>query len=1691
MQENSIGILESKKKENVYQNYKAELEKILSASENLLGKLKSLVTGSQTSKQLNKQTAELGLLFLNELPEYKDKQAWGSNRLVQNGGKRYQRIKELLSADEWNDAGNYNLLLYFFGETKAPLVKYAWEHIRFQMYQTGYTRRSFRAPNNREMYFVNQLNLIVNLIPQSHSVTHTYTPEYKEKYSFYELSVIEQIRYCHAVGDVNQSLFMLWSAAMDMGNTEVFSVAENIIFNKDDTGKVTRSLIKALLNSEKQECWQLVEKLLLAAQRQEGLRQTVLEALDETSIGALRYMIKVIIENNLARFSSVVRSIDVWAGLGWESERETTVKYFLEKAAHYLNNTNEIPGAVKSDNNADVYMALWAQGVYDIDKTVPLLQQLYKEGNAEKRTLALLFAGITHHPALRMPLLYTALADEDLQPLACVAWAIHNEVSAGQNNKFYNEHYPGLFNELHTLYKRVTVKERTFESYIFSWLKIKFEKKNIMLSMLRLTDNEEKLTTVLQYFDVMDAVAKRQLTDIILPGYSRYNFTNEKEKTGPLTEMQRGYALLILKDRSEYSIAFKALKNTAFTAAEATVFPDLLKRKAAEFRNGILEILLKQSDDIITTVVNAVLQGDTDQRLAALDIMLQLQKSRRLNENIQTWLSTFKQRKTISQSEEILLSQLEQSGGTKDISAANGYGLFNPLNMAAIVQPQIKAGNIYEKWYAAHEFAFSMPYSDIKKALMSLIDTLKQYKDYEYEVENYDGSKEKVLLGNQFRTKSYKKAYVENKDSYEDYPLPDVWREWYTANGLHPRDLFIISISTSHNDKLTQLPVYSDVVGDLLKTMPSFYHSVFRIVQALRLAYPFDEVNEFALGAAARQFALLDKKVLLEKIKDNYYPRRGEGWQSSEHLNVFLKSVNLFTLDDGLIKDCWNLYNWRQFSGLPEAAAYSFPPLILFCRAFKSGVISEDEMYRGIMCSEHLTQLSSKKSLSKEYDYFEKFPFLKSIYQKVIDHILDIELKRGDSDTSLTLLASGIKNIYGVKRFSEILAGLGKTALYRGYSYYFNSSGKNKQELFSSLLKHSHPLPDDTQAFFNESMQRIKAGEVKLIEAAVYAPQWQKFISNYLGWKGLDSAIWWMHAHTKTDFYSSQNTELESEIARYSSVDLQDFKDGAVDKEWFLKAYKEIGKQRWPIVYDAAKYISDGNGHRRARIYADVLLGELSIKDVTEKITSKRDQDYVRIYGLVPLAKRNQAKDVLARYEFLQQFKKESRQFGAQKQTSEALALRVAMENLARNAGYPDPERLTWSMETKQVQNILSKQTQVQYDDVLIGLIINEDGMAEVVAYKDDKQLKDIPSKYKKDSQVIELLNFRKTLREQFKRSRRGLEDAMVRSDEFSPEELTNLFNHPVISRHLEKLVFVTEDEKGNFSCGFYKNETLISPAGETVVLKDSSRVRIAHCADLLKSQQWSTYQHYLFDKKIQQPFKQIFRELYLPTQDELQEKNISRRYAGHQVQPKQTAALLRSRGWKADYEEGLQKVYHKQGFAAKIYAMADWYSPAEVEPPTLETVVFQDLKTFTNIDFDKINERIFSEVMRDLDLVVSVAHAGAVDAEASHSSIEMRAVLLKETMRLFKVTNVEVAGSHAKIKGTLGEYSVHLGSAVAHRVAGGYLSVLPVHSQHRGRLFLPFIDDDPKSAEVISKVLLLARDKDIQDPTILTQITG
>lgn len=1649
---------------------------------NLITTLKSVYNGETTHELLTRRNATAALILLGQLEGYTIDRNSYSNE-IKFGSPRYEGMVKLLPDNEWDDPEMYNLLRYIYGDEKAVYVRIAWKKFPRLTYQKGYYRRSFRSPGKRELYLPNQLDFLANTIFQ------LFHKEYSGTYSYiaYDTTIQEQIIWDHQ--HAMSYLYYIWAAALDDGNEEVYQLLENIIFSKEETGKVTNNIIKALLTSEREDCWQLVEKLLIAAQRQEGLRQSIVESIDTSTIGAFRHMIKVIADHKLARFAAVIRAIDVWAGVSWEAEKESAIQAFLSKAVTYMFDTTLIPEGIKSNNNADVYMALWAQGVYDVELTLPYLQALMQSKSEEKRVIAVKFAMEAGHFQLDLPVILAGLVDESLAVNGLTVNMLLNRMN--YNAQHYDTYYPGLFDKLHQILQRTQVKEKNYNGIAFSWLHISYSRSNVLSAMLSLVlEHPERLDIVLSYFDEMALDVKEKLARVILPGFATYHWDNTKVDK-PVTDFQRNFSMRIIKEKGEslQRAAFNVLDTLQLNKEENEVLIDMLRRKSSGMRSRAISILLNQSDELLLHAVTTLLQGDGEQRLAGLDIAGQCKQRDRLTAGIKPLLDAFRERKNISPKEEILLKELTTENATIVYNEENGYGLYDPAQIKTPIRPVVEEHDYYGKCIAENPFGFSQSPEYIQGEIGKLIELFLAHQDHEYEVETYDEANYKLLLGNGFRSKYYRiPEGMSREEQYANYPLPAVWKQWFESSGLQPRDLFIldeIAINQQYYMIRNADPLAEAFIPRLSNYLPATItkevrsgklHLITSIISALRLIFPYPEKFEYLIGATTRLFASIPEDKLMAGNFNN-------GWQADQNFSWFIQKINVSQLPDHLVAPVWQLSHWRQFSGLKENIPVYPPSLDLFCKAFSLGIIAESEMYRGILFRNNIRELSAKRRHNRQRDYFAEYPFLQDMYLRVREHLLDIELKRGDSATPVSAFVTEIERLEGIHRFAQILAGLGKDTLHKGYIY--SADHKNKQQLFSSLLKKCYPAPTDTQAQFDAAMQAISAKEERLLEAAVYAPQWQKLVSGYLNWKGLDTAIWWLHVHTKSDAYAARNADLESAVALYTDIELQDFKEGAVDKSWFQQAYKEIGKDRWQKVYDAAKYISDGNGHRRARLYADVITGDLKIKEVTQKVKEKRDQDYLRMYGLIPLSKANPQKDILGRYEYIQQFKKESKQFGAQKQTSEGVAIRIAMENLARNAGYADPMRLSWAMETRQVQNILSKETQVQYDDILIGLIIEEDGEADVVAFKGDKQLAAVPARYKKDKKVLELLEFRKTLKEQFRRSRKSLEEAMVRGDAFEAAELANLFTHPVIAKHLEKLVFVTS--KGH---GFWKDNTLVTPDKKVTAIAADDDIRIAHCTDLYASNSWGGYQHYCFEHRLQQPFKQIFRELYTPLAEELEEKSISRRYAGHQVQPAKTVALLKTRGWKVDHEEGLQKAFLREGFVVKMYAAANWFSPAEVESPVLEQVIFHDLKTYKNVAFKDIHPRIFSEVMRDIDLVVSVAHVGGVDPEASHSTIEMRAVLLLETARLFKLDNVTVIGNHARIKGQYGEYSVHLGSAVVHMMPGRYLSILPVHSQQRGRLFLPFADDDPKSAEVMSKVLLLARDKDIQDPTIIQQLT-
>jgi hypothetical protein len=504
------------------------------------------------------------------------------------------------------------------------------------------------------------------------------------------------------------------------------------------------------------------------------------------------------------------------------------------------------------------------------------------------------------------------------------------------------------------------------------------------------------------------------------------------------------------------------------------------------------------------------------------------------------------------------------------------------------------------------------------------------------------------------------------------------------------------------------------------------------------------------------------------------------------------------------------------------------------------------------------------------------------------------------------------------------------------------------------------------------------------------------------------------------------------------------------------------------------------------------MLGRADKDELIARIKDKRNQDAIRALGLIPLSEDFDEKqsETLARYAVIQEFLRTSKQFGAQRQESEKKAARIGLENLARTAGYPDPVRLEWAMEARAVADLAEGPITVTAGEVSVTLSINDLGKPDLVAMKKGKVIQNIPPAAKKDPAIAELVLRRKEIERQASRMRLSLEEAMIRGDGFSGAELAKLWEHPVLQPMLRSLVFV-EDAGAEPIIGYpvEGGKHLEDAEGATHTVPPDLRLRIAHPLDLLQTGKWDRWQRDCFLRERIQPFKQVFRELYVLTDQEKADATFSSRYSGHQVNPKQALALLGKRGWVNTYEEGARKTYHEAGISVWLDSVGTTFSPLDVEGFTIEDVRFTRRGEYKSLPLTEVPPRLFSETMRDLDLVVSVAHMGGVDPEASASTVEMRAALVREASTLFKLENVRLEKSHVLIDGQLAQYSIHLGSAIVHRQPGGFVCIVPSHAQHRGRLFLPFADDDPRTAEVVSKVLLLAKDNEIKDPTILEQI--
>ncbi|WP_022779064.1 DUF4132 domain-containing protein [Butyrivibrio sp. AE3009] len=1536
------------------------------------------------------------------------------------------------------------------------------------------------------------------------------------------------------------------AAELDRGNKELEDLIEEQIMEAG--GQVTYSMIRGIMMSKSTRLYEALGKLLVAAMLQEGLRQAICECMDCGREEAFLYFYKILIDNDMFRFSSVVRAGGTWTGLidPFDSRtHERVSKKMFELCYEYLTDKDAQKAALAGEDSMQVFIALWSLGCHNAGDSSAAAKELFKSGTPHQRLVAMYYLLSLHFhdgsviEAVRChsdELALMAFAVRDIELNACslichvvgstYAYAYMNDDDkkepirkgyAAPTELFGDvSGYRELYDLFYGIYKNMPSKKMEFSPCVFPWHSEKLTKSDVLVIMAY-------LASAMKDTALGDEVLG-MLTDI---GGNRGRVL-ELLAAEPSTDIQRKTVLAMVSnaDTETRAVALRILETMELSDAEYGVLEDILRLKKADMRNKVIVFLYnKRTGQELQDMLKRLLSAKYEEkRLGGLSIITMLRKDEARKEEFQKALPLLDLITDKTDHEKVLIDEIT-AGTQAETKIEEKQLLFDPdasytpsFDEKWIAECKKTFASVFPNSVMAEEKTSSDEYTRLLKPLQELDDLIEKNKHLE--CINCFGNT--CLLENlealHYRVDDASGATLESGYNHEE-----LWKDFYESKLGSDYSLVLklyMMMTGKENDDIRDFfdKPMTELFGEEYRQSVTLKH-----VTVVRLVLRYLE-EQYRDKELVKQLAVAISHWLVTDCSHplSYHYETEDYWTKKtvdEHcsilelllmkyfMGIYYNPVEdfdrLFPLKYAITEKAEledSRHNCRGYYGEYVGSGIRTLTIDDYIKAYEAVLISHSFLEKYLWSekmiktsvgtvSDYVRSIREKgKSvtgrkryyISHNIDYYfyykdndEKNKRLDEIvndcYDKIVPVIMEAELTRGDMASEYTKCVPDLHRIYGTEYFVRILAALGKQKLKPADT--INMSYKNytlsRVGSLGHLLEVCIPADGENADTLRAALKGTKISDKRLVEAALFSPEWIDIVGEYLGWEGFTSCCYYFIAHMN-EYFDDKRAAI---IAKFTPLSSWSLNRGAFDSLWFKDVYATIGEDRFKEIYDAAKYISNGAKHTRARKYADAALGKLEIEEVCKEVEDKRNKDLLMALGAIPSKTPDDLRD---RYVFIRKFEKESRKFGAMRRESEQTSSQMAIKNMALANGYNDDMRFILKMESSVSEGLLGFFEPHRIDDVEVFLELDSTGKITNACIKDGKKLKSIPSSLKKNEYVLELTEAKKTLTNQGSRSRYMFENAMEEETPFTIGELRDLAKSPVIKPVVSTLVLKTAD-----SYGFLE---------ELSELKADTEVLIAHPWHLYQSGVWRDYQKKIFDLQIRQPFKQVFRELYVKTEEEMEQLR-TQRFAGNQIQPGRTLALLQGRRWVADYEDGLQKVYYKKNIIASIYAMADWFSPADIEAPTLEWVGFYDRKGFGDKKIKEVPDILFSEVMRDVDLVVSVAHAGGVDPEFSHSTIEMRKAIAELTLPLFKLDNVTFTKTHAIVQGSRASYTIHLGSGVIHQEGGPMINVLPVHSQHRGKLFLPFLDDDPKTAEVITKILFFAQDKKIKDPFILDQI--
>ncbi|MCL2148612.1 MAG: hypothetical protein FWH47_04670, partial [Methanomassiliicoccaceae archaeon] len=639
----------------------------------------------------------------------------------------------------------------------------------------------------------------------------------------------------------SSTVSMLAALRIDRGDEAVIGTVRDTILSDNNARSVGHELIRGVAMSHNAELHGLMRDLLLAARLQEGLRQAILETADDGTLDYFKMMIGAVLENNLLRYSSALRAVGVYMGLGYDYSDRRAVERLLRLAYSYMEDDAGREAAIGSKDSVQMYAGMWAESVFSIQGLNARIEKCF-QGDKHQRMVAACFLSEAGSKENGVRLAGGALDETDMDALALIFesyklglsdvsdnyWGPDDEMEVAQDR------YPRAlrdgaardrhFNRLAEVIGTIPKSGHTVDGKPFDWCLSTMTRGDVYGTMMVLAAydfDEGKQRRLMELFHLAESQNKVDFLSF---------FISREINGGGFEGVSRDFLFGCLSEKSMPARirAAELVKRLTLDEGETAIVEGLLSLKTGEMRQTALEVIMGAGPAAaLSSARRLIADRDENKRLAALDILSWAKRSGEVSpEALSELLSSMP---AVTGAEAILVAGLEDDTPA-DHSPENGFGLYDPSYLPEF--PPIERDGRYDLK------AFrGIGAKDMTRVFDSLRALVEEHEGHAYRavfgfgvIDHMEdealllsagspmADTEDSILGDQEFLQIVTPFAADAGPRIEDYALGDVWRGWFEENRGDLLAIVKVFYACEVSDWEDEYrPEYKPFVNDLIK----------------------------------------------------------------------------------------------------------------------------------------------------------------------------------------------------------------------------------------------------------------------------------------------------------------------------------------------------------------------------------------------------------------------------------------------------------------------------------------------------------------------------------------------------------------------------------------------------------------------------------------------------------------------------------------------------------------------------------------------------------------------------------------------------------------------------------------------------------------------------------------------------------